>query len=103
VEQGNVRVNPPTARQQPERQAPPVSETASLERIESATKATITLLSFADGTVVSAIAYWRQGADLHYVSANYAKHTVPVNTLDKAATETLNRERKVEFQMDSVR
>jgi len=104
VEQGSVRVNPPSARTQPERApAPQLSEQAQAERVEAATKATVTLLSFTDGTVVSAIAYWQQAGELHYVSANYGKHTVPIETLDKTASEAMNRARKVEFHLDAVR
>jgi hypothetical protein len=105
VEQGSVRVNPPSARQQAERTqpSPPLSEQAAAERVEAATKATITLLSFTDGSVVSAIAYWQQAGELHYVTTNYGKHTVALQALDKTATEALNRQRKVEFQLDAVR
>jgi hypothetical protein len=103
VEQGSVRVNPPSAREQPERRSPPPSEQVVAERTEASRKATITLLSFTDGSVVSAIAYWQQGNELHYVSSNYAKHAVAIGSLDRSATEKLNRDRKVDFQLEAMR
>src|SRR6185295_9315897 len=92
VERGQVRVNPPSPR--PAAPKPPAakpSEAVVAERMEAATKPTLTLLTFKDSTVVAAIAYWQQGDQLHFVTNNYAKRVVPVATLDKEATEQINR------------
>lgn len=91
-----VRVYPPPQRQEP---APaPAGQTPAEDP-----KATITLLAFHDSSVVAAIGYWTQGDQLHYVTSAFAKKTAPVSTLDKELTGQLNRERNVEFKLESLR
>ncbi|HUQ94719.1 MAG TPA: hypothetical protein VM120_23765 [Bryobacteraceae bacterium] len=89
-----ARVNPP--RQQPAapRPAHPVEVT------DSASRPTLTLLAFKDSSVVSSIAYWVQGEQLHYVTKTYVKRVVPLSSLDKATSAQLNRERNVEFLIE---
>lgn len=102
VEQGGrVRVNPPAGRPAPPRDAPDPSVQEA--RIRDANTPTITTLAFQDGSVDSVIAYWQQGDQLHYVASDYAKKVVPIGTFDKARSEQLNRDRKVEFRLESVR
>lgn len=76
---------------------------AAAETATDSSKPTITLLAFADSSVVAVIAYWEQAEQLHYVTNSFAKRIVPVTTLDKALSEQLNRERKVEFKLESMR
>jgi hypothetical protein len=85
----NVKVYPPPARQPaPERPAQRDDE-----------KPNITLLAFKDGAIIAAIGYWVQDGELHYITAQYAKRTVPAASLDKDLTEQLNRERNVDFRL----
>ncbi len=101
VEQGSVRVTPPSALapRTPAAARPQLTQ----EAIEAANRPTITTLVFADGSKVPVIAYWRQGDSLHYVGADYSKVVVPLDSFDKAASERANAERGVEFRLDSVR
>ena len=105
VESGRVRVNPPSARRQaaaipPKPPAPAVTES---DVPHDSSKPTITLLAFKDSSVVAAIAYWEQDDQLHYVTSNFSKKIVAVNTLDKTLSEQLNRERRVEFKLEPMR
>lgn len=75
---------------------------ASPEHTVDSSKPTITLLAFKDSTVVAAIAYWEQAGEIHYVTNNFSKKIVPVASLDKALSEQLNKERKVEFKLESM-
>lgn len=106
VHSGEARIYPPAARQ-PKAAAPVTPQPAAPRNEEGAaetsSKATITLLAFADSTVVTAIAYWQQGDSLHYVTNGFSKRVVPIHSLDKALTEQLNRERKVDFQLEAMR
>jgi hypothetical protein len=79
---------------------PSAREEVSPERAASATKPTLTLLAFRDSSVVAVIAYWVEGQDLHYVTKNYAKKVVPLETLDKGVSLQLNSERGVEFSLE---
>ncbi len=88
-----VRVHPPAA-------AP---KATSPETASDSSKPTITLLAFKDSSVVAAIAYWEQAEQLHFVTSSFSKRIVPATTLDKALSEQLNRERKVEFKIEAMR
>ncbi|MBS1826515.1 MAG: hypothetical protein JST93_14455 [Acidobacteria bacterium] len=81
--------------------APPAP--ANPEQAVDSSKPTITLLAFKDSTVVAAIAYWEQADEIHYVTNNFSKRIVPVSSLDKVLSEQLNKERKVEFKLESMR
>lgn len=76
---------------------------ANPEQAVDSSKPTITLLAFKDSTVVAAIAYWEQANEIHYVTNNFSKRIVPVASLDRALSEQLNKERKVEFKLESMR
>jgi hypothetical protein len=99
VHGGDVRVHPPAAREH----AAAAPKPAAAETATDSSKPTITLLAFADSSVVAVIAYWEQAEQLHYVTNSFAKRIVPVNTLDKKLSEQLNRERNVEFKLESMR
>lgn len=105
MQPGDGRVYPPSARQQsrPIMEAPPEDDRAAEARAEAANKQNITLLAFTDSTVTASIAYWQQGDRLHYVTTSYAVKNVPIGMLDKALSEQLNKERKVEFRLESMR
>jgi len=98
VQGGDVRVHPPAARQQG---AAP--KAAPAEASTDSSKPTITLLAFKDSSIVAAIAYWEQAEQLHFVTNGFAKKIVPAGSLDKALSEQLNKERRVEFKLESMR
>ena len=96
-----ARTPAPAARSAPKPAAQPAP--AGAEQAVDSSKPTITLLAFKDSTVVAAIAYWEQADEIHYVTNNFSKRIVPVSALDKALSEQLNKERKVEFKLESMR
>jgi hypothetical protein len=65
----------------------------------SAAGSNIYLIAFNDHVIRAAIAYWVDGATLHYVSTQHEEHTVPLNTVDRTLSSQLNRERQVPFQL----
>lgn len=95
--EGRVTVVPPAER----REQPEVVRESALQ---AATRPTITRLQFRDsGTVAEVIAYWRQGDQLHYISSDYEKQVVPLESLDRPATEQLNKEGNIEFRIEEIR
>ncbi|MBL8179305.1 MAG: hypothetical protein JNK48_31800 [Bryobacterales bacterium] len=100
VQGGDVRVHPPAARQPAA--APKSAEVAEAAAADSS-KPTITLLAFKDSSIVAAIAYWEQAGDLHFVTSAFSKRIVPAGALDRILSEQLNKERKVEFKLESMR
>ena len=57
-----------------------------------------TLIAFPDGTVQIAVAYWTEGATLHYVTREKLQKQVALANIDRVMTEQLNRERGLEFR-----
>lgn len=62
-------------------------------------QATIYLIALKDGGVKSAIGYWVQDDTLHYVTTAGVVNRVSMSMVDKATSEQLNAERKVEFSL----
>ena len=56
------------------------------------------LIAFKDGEIRAAIAYWADGNTVHYVTRDHQEHTVPMDELDRAFSERLNRDQRVPFQ-----
>ena len=61
----------------------------------------LTLLAFKDGTVVIAKAYWLEGDWLYYETTSGQRLSGPLDRLDIALTQQLNRERNVRFVLES--
>lgn len=57
------------------------------------------LLAFQDGVIRAVLAYWVDGATLHYVSMEHEQKQVPLSSVDRMLSERLNRERNVTFQL----
>jgi hypothetical protein len=57
------------------------------------------LLAFQDGVIRAVLAYWVDGATLHYVSMEHEQKQVPLTSVDRMLSERLNRERNVTFQL----
>lgn len=83
--------------------APSPAPRRTPEQIAEAERATVTMLAFNDSSVVSAIAYWTQEDTLHFVTKHYEKKTTALDTLDRTLTDQLNKERNVEFRLESIR
>jgi hypothetical protein len=97
-EEGPVRVYPP-----PARTAAPPQAAAPRPAAREDERPTITLLAFDDSSVIAALGYWTQGETLHYVTSSFGKKTAPLGSLDRRLSEQLNRERNVEFKLESAR
>ncbi|MBI4907967.1 MAG: hypothetical protein HY820_30355 [Acidobacteria bacterium] len=91
---------PRVAPQQQESQQPAPQPQAARRGENAPDKPTITLLAFNDKSVTSVIAYWVQKDELHYVTNTYKKMVVGLNSLDRATSERLNKERSVEFTLE---
>lgn len=55
----------------------------------------IYLIALKDSSIRSAVAFWREDGDLHYMTPKHAHHKVSLSLVDTALTERLNRERGV--------
>lgn len=59
----------------------------------------VTLIALKDGTLVQAVAYWYEGATLHYVKPDHKVASTPLTLVDKESSERFNRERGLSFRM----
>lgn len=57
------------------------------------------LIAFNDRVIRAAAAYWVDGKTLHYVTLQHEERQAPLDTVDRALSLQLNRERQVPFQM----
>jgi len=59
----------------------------------------IYLIAHRDHRIEAAIAYWVEGDTLHYVTRQREKKQIPLDEIDRAFSEQLNRDRRVEFRL----
>jgi hypothetical protein len=59
----------------------------------------IYLFAFQDHAIRAANAYWVEGKQLHYVTLQHEERQAPIDTLDRALTLQLNRERQVNLEL----
>jgi len=57
------------------------------------------LIAFNDGVIRAVLAYWVEGASLHYVTMEHAKKQATLASVDRGLSERLNGERQVTFQL----
>jgi hypothetical protein len=55
------------------------------------------LIAFKDHTIRAVLAYWANGATLHYVTMEHEQKQTSVASVDRELSERLNRERNVAF------
>lgn len=60
---------------------------------------TLYLIASSDGVIRAVLAYWVEGAVLHYVTMDHEQKKVQLSTIDRALSERLNAERNVTFQL----
>ena len=65
----------------------------------ASTTSPVYLIAFTDHTIRATAAYWVEGATLHYVSLEHEHKQAPMNTVDRALSVQLNRERRVAFAL----
>jgi hypothetical protein len=63
---------------------------------------TIYIIALRDSTARQAIGYWLQDNALHYVTPQGTLHNVPLDMVDREASERFNAERKLEFDMQPI-
>ena len=59
----------------------------------------IYLIAFKDHAIHAVAAYWVDGNTLHYVTLERQEHQVSLDSVDRAMSEQLNRERRVQFSL----
>jgi hypothetical protein len=57
------------------------------------------LLAMKDGTIRAVLAYWVDGATVHYVTMDHEQKQTTLASLDRGLSVRLNRERNVTFQL----
>ena len=57
------------------------------------------LIARTDDTVIAAVAYWVEGDTLHYVDRRHEQKQIRLDQVDRALSEQLNRERRVDFRL----
>jgi CO dehydrogenase/acetyl-CoA synthase gamma subunit (corrinoid Fe-S protein) len=60
------------------------------------------LIAFNDHVIRAAVSYFVDGRTLHYVTLEREERQVPIDTVDRALSLQLNRERQVPFQLPAV-
>jgi hypothetical protein len=94
VEQNYYSSAPPAVAQQYPRSAPQYSPSPQYQQGE-----TIFLIAFKDHRITAAKAYWAEGDVLHYVTREGEHKQAPFDSIDRAFSEQLNRDRHVAFQL----
>jgi hypothetical protein len=59
------------------------------------------LIAFKDHAIHAVASYWVNGTTLHYVTLEHQEHQVAMDSVDRAMSEQLNRERRVPFSLNS--
>jgi len=57
------------------------------------------LIASHDGTIRAVLAYWIDGATVHYVTMEHEQKQTPLSSIDRMLSERLNRERNVTFRL----
>lgn len=57
------------------------------------------LIALHDGVIRAVLAYWVDGATLHYVSMDHEQKQAPLSSVDRDLSDRLNRERNVTFAL----
>jgi hypothetical protein len=65
----------------------------------SAGEPVVYLIAFQDGSIQAALAYWVNGNTLHYVSTRREQREAPLESVDRALSQRLNRERRLELHL----
>jgi hypothetical protein len=84
---------PPVQTPAPQAYGPPQpSEQPEAQEDSSAAEPTHYLIAFKDHTIYSAVAYWVDGATLHYFTSGNVHNQASLSLIDRELTERLNRE-----------
>ena len=64
---------------------------------------TLYLIAFQNQQIRAAVAYWVDGATLHYVTLDHEDKQAPLDSVDRDLSARLNRERRVDFSLPAKR
>jgi hypothetical protein len=78
---------------------PPPAQVREYPPREQEYRETIYLIAHRDHRIEAAVAYWVEGDILHYVTRAHERKQVPLDEIDRAFTEQLNRDRRVPFRL----
>ena len=67
--------------------------------VPASSAAPVYLIAFCDHSIRATTAYWVDGETLHYITLEHEHKQAPVNTMDRALSTQLNRERNVAFTL----
>ena len=62
-------------------------------------QSTIYLIAFQNDVIRPALAYWVDGATLHYLGLDHREQHAPLATVNRDLSDQLNRERRVPFRL----
>jgi len=71
----------------------------SLTTVERRDEPSLYLIAFKDHTIRAVLAYWADGATLHYVTMDHEQKQTTLASVDRDLSERLNRERNVAFHI----
>ena len=91
---------PPAAPRETPRPAAPGPEPPKASASPAEDKPNITLLAFKDGNIAAVLGYWLEGDTVQYITTRYAKKSASAESVDRALSDRLNRERNVEFRLE---
>jgi hypothetical protein len=57
------------------------------------------LIAFQNHDIRAAVAYWVDGATLHYIGTDHVERQAPLSSVDRELSARLNRERRVTFSL----
>jgi hypothetical protein len=87
--------------QEVQRQPGPAPMSMMTAPPQSSSQAPLYLIAFTNHDIRAAVAYWVDGATLHYVSSDHAEHVAPLSSIDRDLSIRLNYERHVTFSLPS--
>lgn len=88
-----LRAAPAVIREYPPQPAP------AAEAPETGYRSDFYLIALKSGLIQAALAYWVEGAELHYVTRDRKHKQVALSAVDRSFSSQLNRERRVPFRL----
>ena len=79
--------------------SPPARRYAESDASDREYREPVYLMALKDQTIQAALAYWIERSTLHYITRSREHRKVPLDQVDRAFSEQLNRDRRVEFRL----
>ena len=78
---------------------PPPAQVREYSSSSPQYKEPIYLIAFKDHRIQAAVAYWVEGDTLYYVTREHEQKQISLDGIDRAFSEQINRDRRVEFRL----